>query len=140
MKFSHLGRQFGQKVFGISPVLNPVRPTHVLWSNPLQKVGDMITRRTKMFDPHYAFQNFLRFRIPRGGGYDPRTIDEVNSPHQSDVLPDFGLPRNGRRFAHGLLLERVDDGRFSHVGVADEADGDLLLVREEGRELSEELD
>lgn len=54
-------------------------------------------------------------------------------------MPDFGFSRNRCRFANCLLLESVDDGGFSNVRVSDETDRDLLLVGEEGRELSEEL-
>ena len=55
-------------------------------------------------------------------------VDKVDALHEGDVLPDLGLPRDGRHLADLLLLERVDDGALAHVGVADEAN-----LRKKGR-------
>lgn len=92
-----------------------------------------------MLDSNDTLENFLRFRIPRRRRYDTRTIDEVNPSHQGDVLPNFGFSWNRCGFANCLLLESVDDRRFTDVGVSDESDRDLFLVGEEGRELTEKL-
>lgn len=53
---------------------------------------------------------------------------------------DLGLSWDRGDSADLLLLERVDDAALADVGIADEADRDLLLVRVEHRELAEELD
>ena len=55
-------------------------------------------------------------------------------------MPNFGLSGNRSGLANGFLLKSVDDRGFADVGVTDESDRDLLLVGEEGGELSEKLD
>ena len=63
-----------------------------------------------------------------GGRDDAGAVDEVDAFHESDVLPDFRLAGDGGGGADAFLAEGVDDGRLADVGVADEADGDLLAV------------
>lgn len=55
-------------------------------------------------------------------------------------MPDLGLSRDGSDGADFLVAEGVDDGGFAGVGVADEADRDLLAVGVEAGELAEKLD
>jgi hypothetical protein len=55
-------------------------------------------------------------------------------------LPDFCFAGDGRDGADFLLAEGVDDGGFARVGVADEADGDLLAGGVQDGELAEERD
>lgn len=93
-----------------------------------------------MLDTNDSLEDLLRLGVTSGGGNDSGAVDEVDAAHEGDVLPDLGLSGNGSGLANGLLLERVDDGRLSDVGVTDEADRNLLLVGEEGGELTEELD
>jgi hypothetical protein len=112
-----------------------------------------------MFDADDTFEDFLSVGIPGRGWNDARTVDEVDTAHERDVLPhlvdlasDVPIPKkkgerpylcfawNGRNSANFLFLECVYDAALTHVGVADEPDANLLLVREEGRELSEEGD
>lgn len=69
-----------------------------------------------------------------------RTIDEVDSLHQGNVLPHLGLTRNGSDCAHLLVSESVDDGRLARVGVADQANRHLLAVGMKGRELTKQGD
>lgn len=73
-------------------------------------------------------------------GHDAWAVDHVDALHEGDVLPDLCLAGNGRDDAHFLLSERVDDGGFARVGVADHADGDLLAIGVQGGELTEEGD
>jgi hypothetical protein len=74
------------------------------------------------------------------GRNDTGAIDQVDALHEGDVLPDLGLAGNGSDGADLLVAECVDDGGFSGVGVANEADGDLLAVGVKGGELAEKLD
>jgi hypothetical protein len=69
-----------------------------------------------------------------------RTIDEIDSLHQGDVLPHLGFTRNGSNCAHLLGSESVDDGRLARVGVADQANRHLLAVGVKGRELAKQRD
>lgn len=55
-------------------------------------------------------------------------------------MPYFRFAGYGSYGADFLFAQGVDDGGFARVGVADEADGDLLAVGVQGRELAEELD
>lgn len=52
----------------------------------------------------------------------------------------LGFTRNRRNGADLLLLEGIDDTTLPDVGVPDQTDRDLLLVRMEDRELSQKLD
>ena len=86
-----------------------------------------------------SLKDLLRLGLSSRRRDDSRTIDEINSTHQRDVLPDLRLSWNRRSLAHRLLLERVDDGGFADVGVSDESDRNLLFIGEEGGKLTEEL-
>ena len=71
---------------------------------------------------YFFFISFAR------GEHNPGTVDEEDAPHQGNVLPDFGLTCDRSDFTHFFGTQSVDDGRLPDIGVADEADGDLLLV------------
>jgi len=71
--------------------------------------------------------------------HDTRAIDQKNTLHKRDVLPDLGLASNGRHIAHLLLAEGVYDRAFAGVGVADKADTNLFALFVEHAELAEEL-
>lgn len=51
----------------------------------------------------------------------------------------LGFSRDRRNLAYLVFLKTVDDGRLAHIGIPNEADGNLLLVRMKHRELPEEL-
>lgn len=140
MQLAHLRSKLGEEVLRVGPVFDPVRASEVLGANALDEVGDMVARRREVLDANDSLEDLLRLRVARRRRDDSGAVDEVDSAHEGDVLPNFGLSGDGSRLADGLLLERVDDGRLADVGVADEADRDLLLVGEEGGELAEELD
>jgi hypothetical protein len=63
-------------------------------------------------------QDGVRLAVVRRRGHHARAVDHENASHQRDVLPDFGLPRNRRDFAHTLGPQRVDDGAFSDVRIS----------------------
>lgn len=140
MQLAHLGRQLGEEVLRIDPVLDPVRSREVLRSHPLDEVGNVVGGGREMLDPDDSLENLLALRVACRGGDDSRAVDEVDAAHEGDVLPHLGLSRDRGSLADGLLLERVDDGRLADVGVSYESDTDLLLVGEESGELTEELD
>jgi hypothetical protein len=140
VQLTHLPRELQHEVLGVLPLGDPVRPRHVLLPDPLQQEVDVTRRVGKVLDTNDTLEDLLRLGVPRRGGDDTGAIDEVDTPHKGDVLPDLGLSRDRSGLANGLLLERVDDRRLADVGVTDETDRDLLLVRVEGRELTEELD
>lgn len=71
---------------------------------------------------------------------DTGTVDQVDSFHQGDVLPDFGLARDRCDIAYFLGFEHVDDGGFTNVGIADKAYRDLFAVGVKDGELAEKLD
>lgn len=84
-------------------------------------------------------QHFFLVRLS-GGKYNSRAVDEEDSTHQRDVLPDFGLTGDGRHLADFLAAQGVDDGRFSNIRVADETHADLLLVAVQLAELAQQID
>ena len=92
------------------------------------------------FHPHASPQKDIFFLVVCARRHNARTIDQIDSFHQSDVLPHLGFAGDRGDGADFLLAEGVDDGRFAGVGVADEPDGDLFAVGVEGGELPEELD
>ena len=69
--------------------------------------------------------------------HNARTVNQVDTAHQRDVLPHLGLARNRRHIAHLLFLERIDDGAFADIRVANKPDADLLLVRVQHTELTQ---
>lgn len=78
--------------------------------------------------PYHASQQNILFRIISIGGHHTRAIDQVDAFHERDVLPYFCFARDGGDGADFLLTEGIDDRGLASVGVADEADGDLLAV------------
>jgi hypothetical protein len=67
-----------------------------------------------------------------------RTIDEIDSLHQGDILPHLGFTRNRSNCAHLLASQSVDDRRLARVGVANQTDRHLLTVGMKGRELAKQ--
>lgn len=59
-------------------------------------------------------------------------IYQVDSLHERDVLPYFRFSGDGSHGADFLFPQRVDNGGFAGVGVADKAYADLLAVGVEG--------
>lgn len=74
------------------------------------------------------------------GRDNTRAVNEVDSLHQSDILPHFGLTRDRSDRANLLLAKSVDNGGLARVGISNQANGDLLAVRVQGRELAQKLD
>lgn len=121
-------------------VFETVRALEVLGPDALEKRGDVFRRGRQVLHAHDALEDRVRVRVLGRDGDDTGTVNEVDTAHEGDVLPDFGFPRDGSDGADFFLFECVDDAGFTSVGVADEADGNLFLVRVEDRELTEELD
>lgn len=88
----------------------------------------MIGRCRKMFDSNNTLQDFRGFVVSRRRWYDSRTIDEIYSAHEGDILPDLGLARNRGHITDFLLLERVDDGGFTNVGISNKTNRDLFAI------------
>lgn len=51
-----------------------------------------------------------------------RAVDQEDTAHKSDILPDLCFARNRCDGAHFLLTQSVDDRGFSRVGVPYQAD------------------
>ena len=100
----------------------------------------MLRRRREGLDAYDALKNGCGLRVTGGRGHDAGAVDEVYALGERDVLPDLGLAGDGRDVADLARLEGVDDARLANVRVPDEADGNLLPVRVQLRELAEELD
>lgn len=93
----------------------------------------------QVFDSDNSLEHSVGIGIFGGKGYNTRTIDQVDSLHQGNVLPDFRLSWDRGDSADLFLFDRIDDARFTDIGVSDETDRYLLLVRMKDRELTEEL-
>jgi hypothetical protein len=57
-----------------------------------------------------------------GGRNDPRAINQVNLPRESDILPNFGFTWYRCDTAYFSAFEGVDDAGLANVRVSDEAD------------------
>jgi hypothetical protein len=121
-------------------MIEAVGPLEVLAPDALEHGRDVLGRGREVLDADDALEDGRCVRVLGRDRDDTRAVDQVDSPHEGDVLPDLGLSRDGRDRADLLFLERVDDGRLADVRVANEANRNLLLVRVEDRELAEELD
>ena len=71
--------------------------------------------------------------------YNSRTVNEIDTFHQSNVLPYFCLSWDGRHCAHFLLAKGIDNGRFPGVGISNKPYRYLLTIRMKGRKLTEKL-
>lgn len=100
----------------------------------------MFSGSSEVLHPHNTLEHGVRVRVPGRDGHDTGAVDEVDPAHKGDVLPDLGLSGNGSDGADLLLFEGIDDGGLSDIGVPDETDRDLFLIRVEDRELAEKLD
>jgi hypothetical protein len=128
-----------KEVVRVRPRLDVVRPAQVLGSNTLEQGDNVICRCRQMLDAHNAFENFCCFGVLRRRRNNAGAVDQIDALHKGDVLPNLGLPGQWCHIADLLLLERVDDARLAHVGVADEANADLLLVGMQVGELTQQL-
>src|SRR5690606_14210061 len=102
--------------------------------------GNVLFRVADVFDTHYTTEEDVCLSVGLRGRDDTGAINQEDSSHERDVLPDLSLSRNRSDSADLLGAEGVDDGGFAGVGVSDQSDGDLLPIGVEGRELAEELD
>ena len=68
-----------------------------------------------------------------------RTINQVDSLHERNVLPDLGLAGYGRHIAHLLLAQRVYHRALACVRVSDEAYTNLFVVFVQLAKLTQQL-
>ena len=108
--------------------------------HPAQHGADVLLRMLHLFDADDATENKIGRRIRARGRDHTRAVYEVNTLHEADVLPHFCLPWYRGDVADLLLKQRIDDGRFSRVGTANEAHRYLFPVRMEARKLPQQLD
>ena len=92
-----------------------------------------------MLDSNDTLEYLLRFSVFATGWDDTRAINEVDTLHESNVLPDFRLSRDRSDFADLLRLDSIDNTALADVGIANETDTDLLLFGHKIGELAEEL-
>lgn len=92
-----------------------------------------------MLNTDDTLEYLLRFSVFAARRHDTRAVDEVDSLHEGNVLPDFGLPRDRSDLADFLALYCVDDTALANIRIADKTDTDLLLLGHEIGELAEEL-
>jgi hypothetical protein len=92
-----------------------------------------------MLNSHDTFEYLLSLGIFAAGRNNTGAIDEVDTLHECNILPDFGLARNRSDIADLLSFDGIDDAAFADIGVANEANRNLLLVGHEIGELTEEL-
>lgn len=92
-----------------------------------------------MLNSNDTLEYLLRFSVFATGWDDTRAINEVDTLHESNVLPNFGLSRDRSDFADLLRLDSIDDTALADIGITDEADTNLLLFGHEIGELAEEL-
>lgn len=98
-----------------------------------------VPRRVRQrLHPHDPFEHRGRVAVRRAAVDHAGRVDQKHALGERHVLPHFRLPWHWRRLAHGLGAQGVDHGRLAHVGVADEADADGLLVRAQARELAQQ--
>lgn len=141
-----LASQEFQKRRGGFVITTTTIPSHIVRAFDMSRLGapqhgvDVLGWVLHVLDAHDAAEEDVFFRVGGAGGHDARAVNEVNSFHEGDVLPYFRFAGNRGDGADFFLAESVDDGGFARVGVADEADGDLLAVGVESGELAEELD
>lgn len=97
----------------------------------------MIRGLAQMLDSHNALEHLGCFVVLCGRRHDTGTVDEVDAPHKGDVLPNLGFTWNGCYIANLFFLEGIDDTRLANIGIADETNGNLLAIGEEGGELAQ---
>jgi hypothetical protein len=139
-QFTSLSGNLLEEVDRILPIVKTISTLEILMTYTLKDGGDSILGSLDIFDTHRALQDNVCFTIIDVGWNDTRTINEIDTLHQGDVLPNLGLTRDGGNRADLFGLECVDDGRFTSVGVSNETHRDLLAVTVKGGELTEKLD
>lgn len=102
--------------------------------------GDVLFWVGDVFDTDDTTEEDVGFGVGLGWRDDTGAINQEDSSHEGNVLPDFGLSGDWGDCADLLGAESVDDGGLSSVGVTDQTDGDLFSVGVEGGELTKELD
>nr|POE77624.1 hypothetical protein CFP56_09271 [Quercus suber] len=118
------------------PPLDIICPFQVMSPTSRQHRWDVLRRVLDILHPHDSPEQNIFWRVRHARGHDARTINQIDPLHQRDVLPDFGLTRYGCRCADLLFPQRVDDGGFASIGIADEPNGYLFAGRMQRRKLA----
>lgn len=135
-----LAGQDTQELNGVLDVLDAVGAFQVLGLDASQNSGDVLFGVFDVFHTDDTAKQDVFFGVVLAGRDNTGTVDQVDSSHQGDVLPDLGFSGNRGHGADLLLAQSVDNGRFACVGVSNKPDTDLFAVRMQRRELSQQLD
>ena len=97
----------------------------------------MIGGGRQRFNTDYTLENGRGKRVMGGRRDNSRAIYQVYSLGQGYVLPDFRFTRNRGHLADFAAFECVYDTALPDIGITDESNGYLFLVRMKTRELAE---
>jgi hypothetical protein len=135
-----LASKSAEEVDSILRLLDTVGALQVAGLNTAQDSRNVLLRVLNILHTADTAQENVLLSVILVWRDNTRAIDEVDTLHQSDILPHLGLTRDRSDGADLLLAKSVDDGGLSSVGISNQADGDLLAVRMQGRKLAQKLD
>lgn len=130
---------FLKEILGILPLFNSVRFDQMSLINFLYDLGDVICRIEDFLGPYTAFQNTIDIAFSLGYMYSPRTIDQIYSFGQCNILPNSCFSGNWCCFTYYFFFQRIDDTRFTYVRVSYEANADILFISMENIKLTKQV-
>ena len=90
-------------------VVDSVGPLEVLSSNSLEKSGDVLGGGGEVLDSNDSLEDGSGVGILGGDGNDSRAIDEVDSSHEGDVLPDLRSKKSREKSQRRRTMKRMVD-------------------------------
>jgi hypothetical protein len=94
----------------------------------VQERLNVLLRMLDLLDTHNTSKNQVGRRVGARGRDDTGTVNQIDALHQTDILPDLSLSRNGSNSANLLFEKGVDDGRLSSVRPTNQTDRYLFSV------------
>ena len=137
--FFELSSAFGNlcdEIFSISPSVHSKDVSDVLLVDLFEDWLNIGLWIRDAFRAHHSLEHLvsIRFTLIIDNTW---AVDEIDALRQRDVLPNLGLTGNWGNLTAGLLHERVDDGGFTNIGIANESNRDTLLLLVQHVELLE---
>lgn len=116
-KFSGFATVLLEEVISVIPFRNSIDIVDMFVLNLVENTLYILSRIRDFLSSdytfHYLFLFSLIFII-----HNSRAINQINSFGESNILPNFGLPRNWCNFAASLFHEGVNDGTLADIRIS----------------------
>lgn len=100
---------------------------------------NVISWLINFFSSNATLQNAINVVLTLSWMYSTRTINQINSFTQCNILPNFSFSWNWSSSTNFLFFKWVDNTWLSDVWISDKTDTDVLFVSMKNIKLSEQV-